>query len=293
MSKEPFPCSIISTLKSNLEVKLEEYKVALEEVRVEGTTRSVERLRAIEVELETLNIAIEKELNKAGYSLEEVSTLSTRYEHPDGRVEDVTLDIESTLEDFEDFYNTHGIPVPSDFAPKIREIFNNNQIKIREQIKTKGFNKMLVVPGNLSLPDIVDKLQMENGYFLGDNFKNAGGFAIAIEPTYTKNHRLILIHDAKELTDRPELASTLKITGTDAQNQNPLSLTDYLVLAKHHYTQTSEHLGGTKAIWMSTKSGINLVCVVWFPDRAGFIVDSRDSLFLNDDLGVRPSAVFT
>ncbi len=293
MPKEPFPCTTLTSLKHSLQTKLEEYKVALEEVRETGTVGSVERLRAIEAELTNIKTTIEEELNKAGYTLEEVTTLSTRYEHPDGRVEDVTLDIEATLEDFEGFYNTHGIPVPPDFAPKIREIFNNNQIKIREQIKTKGFNKMIVVPGNLSLPDIVDKLQMGNGYFLGDNFKNAGGFAIAIEPTYTKNHRLILIHDAKELTDRPELASTLKITGTDAEIQKPLSLTDYLVFAKHHHTQTNEHLGGTKAIWMSTKSGINLVCVVWFPDRAGFIVDSRDSLFLNDDLGVRPSAVFT
>ncbi len=70
MSKEPFPCSTISTLKSNLEVKLEEYKVALEEVRVEGTMSSVNRLKEIEVELDTIKGEIEDELSKVGYSLE-------------------------------------------------------------------------------------------------------------------------------------------------------------------------------------------------------------------------------
>ncbi len=74
MSKEPFPCSIISTLKSNLEVKLEEYKAALEEVRETGTVGSVERLRAIEAELTNIKTAIEEELNKAGYSLETPET---------------------------------------------------------------------------------------------------------------------------------------------------------------------------------------------------------------------------
>ncbi len=293
MSKEPFPCTTISTLKSNLEVKLEEYKVALEEARVEGTVGSVERLRAIEVELETLKTVIEEELNEVGYSLEEVTTLSTRYKHPDGRVEDVTLDIEATLEDFESFYNTHGIPVPPDFAPKIREIFTTNQTAIENAIKTKGFNKMLLVPGNLSLPNVAKKMEMEQGYFLGDNFKNAGGFTGAIETTHTENHRLILVHDAKELTDRPELASTLNISGTDAQNQDPLSLTDYLVFANHHYTKTGEHLDTAKLTWTSTQAGTGLVRVRWDSGGGLLYVGVIDPSGSRGNLGVRSSAVFT
>ncbi len=65
-----FPCTTLTSLKHSLQTKLEEYKVVLEEVRVEGTVGSVQRLRDIEVELETLKTTIEEELNKAGYSLE-------------------------------------------------------------------------------------------------------------------------------------------------------------------------------------------------------------------------------
>ncbi len=293
MPQESFPCTTLTSLKHSFQTKLEEYKVALEEVRVEGTLGSVERLRVIEAELNNIKTEIEEELNEAGYTLEEITTLSTNYEHPDGRVEDITLDLEATLKDFESFYNTHGIPVPPDFAPKIREIFTTNQTAIENEIKTKGFNKMLVVPGNLSLPDIAKKLEMENGYYLWDDFKNAGGFARAIETTHTENHRLILVHDAKELTNRPELASTLNITGIDAENHDPLSLTDYLVFANHHYTKTGEHLDTTKYTWTSTQAGSGFVRVAWYPGGGQLGVDVGVPGGARGSLGVRPSAVFT
>ncbi len=74
MPKEPFPCTTLTSLKHSLQTKLEEYKAALEEVRIEGTMSSVQRLRAIEAELTNIKTAIEEELNKAGYSLETPET---------------------------------------------------------------------------------------------------------------------------------------------------------------------------------------------------------------------------
>ncbi len=299
MSKEPFPCSIISTLKSNLEIKLEEYKVALEEVRAEGTMNSVRRLRAIEAELDTIKSELEDELSKAGYSLEEenTSTLSADYKHPDGKLETITFDLEATLEDFKSFYDTHGIPVPSDFAPKIREIFNNNQTAIENEIKIHGFNKMLVVPGNLSLIDVARKMSKGKGYNLRGNFKDNRGFAGATEPPHTKKHRLVLVHDAEELSDREELKSTINIRGVDAESFNLLSLTDYLIFAKHHYIQTKKHLDTTDRTWIATKSGsntiTNLVSVGWIRDDRRLSVRTYGIAVSYGDLGVRPSAVFT
>ncbi len=288
-----FPCPTITSLKHSLQTKLEEYKVALEEVRETGTVGSVQRLRIIEVELETLKTTIEEELNKAGYTLEEVTTLSTNYEHPDGKLETITFDLEATLKDFKSFYSTHGIPVPKDFAPKMRKIFNDNQTEIEDAIKTKGFNKMILVPGNLSLTDIAEKMKMEKGYWLGESFKNTGGFAGVIETTHTENHRLILVHDAKELTLRPELASTLKITGTDAQNHNPLSLTDYLVLAKHYYTKTGKHLDTNNSTWTSNIASVTFIVVTWVDSDKALNVYAYIPSCSYDNLGVRPSAVFT
>ncbi len=296
MSKEPFPCTTITSLKHSLQVKLEEYKAALEEVRETGTVGSVERLRVIEAELTSIKTEIEEELNKAGYSLEEENTskLSVDYEHPDGEVENITFDLEFIIHDFQSFFVDHDLEVPPDFAPKIREIFNNNQIKIREQIKTKGFNKMLVVPGNLSLRYVMRRMEQDKGTLIWFN-DDTDFFSAVIEPPHTQKHRLILVHDAGELSDREELASTLDITNTDALLHNPLSLVDYLIFARHHKNQTGKQLDAYLGTWTSSILDAGILCVSFFDSGEKLSIHiNRISLGLAySPVGVRPSAVFT
>jgi len=150
---------------------------------------------------------------------------------------------------------------------------------------------MLIIPGNIPLADLAEKMKMESGYYLGDNFKNGGNFAGA-KSQNADRLRVVLVHKTKELTERPELNSTLNIKGKDVKIDESMSLEDYLVLQRKYFEETGKHLDETKYTRLATKSGARLVYSSWNPGAHELIVDARDLEDQHDALGVRPSRCF-
>ena len=221
----------------------------------------------------------------------QASEITAEYEHPDGHKETITLDFETKLQDFISFYQKTNIDLPADFEDTIQDIFSNNEEKITEAIEQNGFDELLIIPGNIPLADLVEKMKMESGYFEYSNFTDGGGFAGAKSQNVDKP-RIILVHKTKELTERPELNSTLNTKGQDVKMDEALSLEDYIVFQKKYFEETGKHLDETKYTWLATKSGARLVCSHWHPGDHKLPVDANDLELRHGILGVRPSRCF-
>jgi len=218
--------------------------------------------------------------------------ISTSYTHPDGKQETITLDIEAKLQDFLSFYQKTGIDIPPDFEDLIRAIWENNIDDIQKAIEENGFDELLIIPGNIPLPDLAEKMKMENGNWESDNFKAGGSFAGAVSQNVDKS-RLILVHKTQELTERPELASTLNSKGQDVKLDQTLTLEDYLVFQRKYFEETGKHLDETKKyVWLATKAGTRLVYSNWAPGHHKLHVGAVDLGYQPSLLGVRPSRCF-
>ena len=220
------------------------------------------------------------------------SDLSTTYTHPDGKKETISLDIEAKLQDFITFYQTTNIDLPRDFEDTIRTIWENNYTDIEQAIEQNGFDDILIIPANIPLPVLAEKMKMESGYWESNNFKQGGSFIEAISSN-TDKPRIILIHKAKELTDRGELSSTLNIKGQDVKLDQALTLEDYIIFQRKYFEETTKHLDEEGWTWLSSKSGARLVSSYWNLAYRKLHVRAIDLEAQNDHLGVRPSRCFS
>lgn len=289
----------LKSLKPNLQEGIKEYEQALESDAFEDQEGEVEgageaRKKALQKKLSTLFERAEKmkkQLDSGEPFAQASPEISTIYTRPDGKAETITMDFEAKLQDFLSFYQKTGVDLPLDFEDTAREIWDKNQIEIEQAIKENGFDDMLIIPGNIPLADLAEKMKMESGYYLGDNFKNGGNFAGA-KSQNADRLRVVLVHKTKELTERPELNSTLNIKGKDVKIDESMSLEDYLVLQRKYFEETGKHLDETKYTRLATKSGARLVYSSWNPGAHELIVDARDLEDQHDALGVRPSRCF-
>ncbi|PJE57884.1 MAG: hypothetical protein COU81_03770 [Candidatus Portnoybacteria bacterium CG10_big_fil_rev_8_21_14_0_10_36_7] len=74
---------------------------------------------------------------------------------------------------------------------------------------------MLLIPGDIPLKELKDKMTMEYGYWKGSGFKKGGSFAKAKSKNVDKHPRIILINKTQNLKDCPELEQTFSIKGKD------------------------------------------------------------------------------
>jgi hypothetical protein len=220
--------------------------------------------------------------------------------------EDIHIDIEQSLEFFTNLYTKTGIDLPPDFKQTIQEIWGNNYDAIQEAIEQHGFNALLIAPGNIPLPELSEKMSMENGYYLGDNFKNAGGFDTATSQN-TDKPRIILYHSKslKEIQAQNGIDPHLSITAQDAQtlyDTNPdhylATLEDALLLERTHFEHTRQHISdwNTKSgQWLPATKQPNrsrFVCSDWDPDSSRLSVSADDADSSASSLGCRPSRYF-
>jgi len=254
----------LNLLKSFLFEGLAKYDLAIKDETFDdgdGEKRKV----AMQNELENLferARKIREKLDSKEPLPQDAQEISTRYTHPDGRIETITIDIETKLQDFVTFYAKTKIDLPPDFEDIIRDIWNRYQDRIQEAIEQKGFDEILIIPGNIPLPELAEKMKMEKGYFEGQDFKDGGSFAGAVSINADKP-RIILVHKAQNLYDRPELASTLNTMGVDVKIGNALRLEDYLIFQRKYFEETNKHLDEVGATWLSTESGDCLVYSDW------------------------------
>ena len=207
------------------------------------------------------------------------------------RQETITLNIEEKLKDFLSFYQKTHIDLTDDFEDTILDIWQRNQEEMTEAILENGFDELLVIPPTLSLTDLSEKMKMEQGYWESSSFKEGGSFSGAKSPN-TSKPRLILVHKAQNLKDRPELKQTLNIQGQDVNPDQALSLEDYLIFQRKYFEETTHHLDEVGWTWLSTKSGAHLVFSSWAPGihRLAVLVDDPGGR--RGDLGLRSTRCF-
>mgnify|MGYP001579060380 FL=1 len=287
--------SSISTLDTDIEAYQQALKDGLfddkeEEEEGVGEQRRATMQKRLTSQIEQAEKL--KELLDSGQELPQSQPdLSTSYTRPDGRVETITLNLESKLQEFIDLYAQTNINLPPNFKDTIRSIWNNNQVEIEKAIQQQGFNELLILPGNIPLPELKDKMSMENGYLEGSNFTSGGSFASAKSPNVTKA-RIVLVHNAQDLQDRQELAQTLNIKGQDVKLDQALSLEDYIVFQRYYFEKTGKHLDEVNYTWLNTKSGACLVHSIWSPDDGILYVRASDPDDRASHLGSRLSRCF-
>jgi hypothetical protein len=186
-------------------------------------------------------------------SVEKLTQIEVVYTRPDGKQETIKLEFEKELVDFIDFYKKTHIDLPADFEDTMRDIWNKNQTEIEQSIKEKGFDDILLIPGNISLTELAEKMKPEGGYYEGGNGFNRRGSFEKAKSKGTDQNRIILTYKSKELTDRPELEQTLNISGRDIDLNKNLTLEDYLILQKKYFEETGKNLDEETVTWLSTR----------------------------------------
>ena len=291
--------SKLTALESPLEQGAKEYQQALNEGLFEDKDGEPEgsgeiRQKEMQKKLTILLDRAEKmkfKLN-SGETLKQLQEeIQVDYTKPDGKKETISLNIEAKLQDFLSFYQKTNIDVPADFVEIISDIWERNQTEIQKAVEQNGFDEMLIVPANIPLPDLAEKMKMQNGYWESSNFTSGGSFAHATSQNVDKP-RIVLVHKTKELTDRPELKQTLTVKGQDVKLDQILTLEDYLVFQRKYFEETGEHLDNNNATWLATKSGARLVYSGWNPSSGELYVSAGDLDFQGSDLGARPSRSF-
>ncbi|MCX6713172.1 MAG: hypothetical protein NTY66_03140, partial [Candidatus Vogelbacteria bacterium] len=232
-----------------------------------------------------------------GLEKREESILSATYTYRDpqtgqpGTPETITLDIEQKLTEFTALYQQTNINLPPDFEETVKDIWDRNQTEITQAIEEQGFNELLLIPGHLSLPDLAEKMKMANGNYESDNFKAGGSFAGA-QSQNTDQPRLVLVHRAQNLKDRPELKATLNIKGEDVYLANTPTLADYLIFQRKYFAETGHHLDEDGWTWLATHSGTRLVYAYWGPADGRLYVGAGSPADRVGYLGARPSRSF-
>ena len=286
----------LNSLKSDLDLGIEEYQQALkgglfedreevpddQEEDEEGAGEK--RKQAMQNRLNSLIKRAQK--TKATLdSNEELpqpsQELSVDYTLPDGSIETITLSIEQKLQEFISFYQKTNLDLPPTFETDIQEIWSDNQAEIELAIQENGFDDLLIIPGNIPLPELADKMKMENGYFEGSNFTTGGSFAGAVSKGVDKT-RIILYHNTTlpEIQQKTGIDVHLNITLEDADKlyqQHPdyylATLEDHLILERYHFEDTGEHISdytkNSGHLLPGTTSGARRVRSVWRPSDGG------------------------
>jgi hypothetical protein len=162
---------------------------------------------------------------------------------------------------------------------------------MEEAIQENGFDEVLILPANIPLADLKEKMKMEDGYIERESFKNGGSFAQATSQNAARP-RIVLVHSAQNLKDREELKKTLNIPGSDVKMDQALSLEDYLVFQRKYFEKTGKHLDENGWTWLATKSGVRLVNSSWDFGLRELRVDANGLWYKHCVLGIRPSRCF-
>jgi hypothetical protein len=228
--------------------------------------------------------------------------VSVSYQRPDGKTETIALDFEAKLQEFISFYQKTSLDLPADFEDIARDLWDRNQAEIEQEMEQKGFDDMLIIPSNVPLADLAEKMKMDSGYWLGDNFKNGGNFTGVVSPNVDKP-RIILYHKKTlpEVQAETGLDVHLNITAGDALKlfgANPnehMTLADFIIMESKNFSESPIHLSDyTKKSgqWLNTKAGARLVRSDWDPSLHQLGVGANGLTYQDGNLGVRPARCF-
>ena len=300
----------LKSLKPTLEDGIKLYEEELESGVYEDQAGELvgtgeKRQEAMQAKLTAIFERAEKLKNKfdSNEPLSQVTPeVSATYTRPDGKKETITLDFEAKLQEFISFYQKTNLDLPADFEDTARDLWDRNQAEIEQAMEQKGFNDLLIIPGNIPLADLAEKMKMESGYYfyqVKDDFSD-------VKSQKVDKPRIILFHhmdSLPEIAQKTGLDIHLNITGADAQKlyqANPENylgtLEDSIVLERKYFEDTGKHLSDYKtksAQWLpGSKAGARLVRSGWDPGDHGLRVRAGALGDQGGHLGVRPSRCF-
>lgn len=275
---------------------MEEYKKALQEELFEDKEGEIEgsgEKRRMEMQVKINALFDKAEKIKANLDSKDPIPQFTEEIEVTYNQESINLDIEQKLKEFTLFYQKNNINLPPNFEDNIKEIWERNRDEIEKAIEQNGFNDILLIPENIPLPDLEQKMTegYKNATWQGSNFTEGGSFAGAKSPNVDKM-RIVLVHKTQNIKDRSELEKTLNIKGQDVNLDEVLSLEDYLIFQRKYFEETGNHLDEDGWTWLSTKSGARLVRVCWGPSDGRVGVNANDLGVQDGHLGARPSRSF-
>ena len=238
-------------------------------------------------------------------SIQEEIQVEYVYKNPQTGVietqETITLNIEEKLESFIDFYEKLGLPIPQNFEDEIKDIWQRNAENIQGAIEEGGFDDILIIPGNIPLAELAEKMKMGNGYYfyqMQEDFSDAKSVGV-------DKSRIILFHKATlpEVQKKTGLDVHLGITGGDAEKlieKNPddylCTLEDFLIFERKGFEDTGKHLSDyteNSAQWLPrTKVGSRFVGSYLNSSDGKLGVSANDADGSDDYLGCRPSRYF-
>ena len=290
------------SLKPTIEEEEEKYKQALKDGTFEdkegepegsGEKRKEEMQNRINSVLDRAE-AMKERLDGKEPLPQSTPEISATYTHPDKKKETITLDIEKKLEDFLSFYKKTKIDLPQDFEETIKDIWERNGDQIEKAIEENGFDEMLIIPADLSIKEVSEKMKMKNGYY--DGIKSSSTVqtldGIPFKNQNTDKPHIVLVHKTQNLKDRPELKATLNTKGKDVKLDHALTLEEYIIFQRKYHEETGKYLDEEGWTWLSTKSGARLVYSSWDPGDGELYVNANALAPQRPHLGVRPSRSF-
>ncbi len=305
----------LKSLKSALQEGIRNYEEALkddifEDAPGEPSGNGETRKEAMQKELSAFFDRVENlkiKLDSKETLSQATPEIYTTYTRPDGKKETITLDFEVKLAGFISFYQKTNIDLPADFEDTIRELWDRNQADIEKAIEQNGFDDILIIPENIPLADLAEKMKMKMGmgYSESPDFIEGGSFAGAVNQNADKS-RIILYHKKTlpEIQTENGLDVHLNITGGEALKlfqQKPdehMTLTDFMIMERKIFEETGKHISdytNNSAQWLNTKLRTRLVVSYWDTgdpggDRLAVVAGVLEGR--SDDLGVRPSRCF-
>jgi len=294
-----------------LEELQNEFRKAVEEATKTGKVEEAQKLK----------VAFDKNAEELK-QLIETPIISTEYVYKDEKgketKENIEIDFKKEISSLTDFYEKHDIELPDNFKEQMQDIWERNADAITAEIEKKGFNKVLFIPEKLpSIKDLEKKMtegykkEKGNETYWGEN---------ADSITETKNEaRIVLLHDATDLTLQPELKKTLsKKYGGEKEDRKDnraedfikqgekMTLSEYLILQRNIFDKTGLHIDGKKTpdgsyiywAWLPGSqvkkgSGVRVVYAYWGPNGAQLYVRADDAGSSNSVIGCRLSRSFS
>jgi hypothetical protein len=273
-----------------------------EALKIEDTLKSIKETR--DEIIQTLKRRIIRE-----YSY---TNSKTNKEHK----ELINIDIEEQIQEHITFYNQTNINLPPNFRETALDIWNRNYSEIQSQIEQRGFNGVLIVPGNIPLETLLENMntsdgednnnQPHKGFYFGNNFKNAGGTSTCIS-TGTDKTRIILYHKKTlpEIQEQNGVDPHLDIKAQQAQelyDQNPdkylSNLIDVIILERKHHDETGIHISDWRqdsGVWLpATKQqgSTRFVLCCWDPGLSALYVYANVAESAYSAIGCRSSCYF-
>ncbi len=204
------------------------------------------------------------------------------------------INLGSEIRDFVDLYQRHDVYLPNNFKDIIVDIWLRNLNEFERVVKEqKGFDKFLILPGDLSLPKLKNQMIIESGYSESNNFKAGGSFNGAISQN-TNKPCLVLVHKAQNFQDCPELQQTLNTRGKDVKLNQALTIEGYIIFQRKYFEETGKHIDDDNHTWtwLATKSGAGLIFVRWLYGARQLRVNVADLSYQFGTIGVRPARYF-